>query len=232
MVDTSALVALVNDEPEAERFHSLLLDHEPLISCGTLIETLRVMQVSLGPRPGRLDRLIELYGIEPVLVDAEQAALARAGMLAYGKGRGEAPAVLNFGDLFAYALARQLHLPLLFKGDDFSATDIAPVPGGAGLRARETVRLQEPHQLSSHQCRQPQRAATPCVATSGAAYAILWKCQHKWAERAMSAKRREQDLMEKIHRVPEAGLPEVEDFVDLLRQRQEERRLAQVVTDP
>ena len=128
MVDTSALVAIVNDEPEAERFHGLLLDHEPLISCGTLIETLRVMQVGLGPQAlGAVDRLIELYGIEPVPVDAEQAALARAGMLAYGKGRGEAPAVLNFGDLFAYALARQLRLPLLFKGDDFRATDVLPV---------------------------------------------------------------------------------------------------------
>jgi ribonuclease VapC len=128
VVDTSALVAIVNDEPEAERFHGLLLDHEPVISCGTLIETLRVMQVGLGPQAlAAVDRLIELYAVEPVPVDAEQVALARQGMLAYGKGRGEAPAALNFGDLFAYALARQLHLPLLFKGDDFRATDVLPV---------------------------------------------------------------------------------------------------------
>ena len=128
VVDTSALVAIVNDEPEAERFHALLLDHEPIISCGTLIETLRVMQVGLGPQAlGAVDRLIELYRVEPVPVDAEQVALAREGMLAYGKGRGEAPAVLNFGDLFAYALARQLRHRLLFKGDDLQATDILPM---------------------------------------------------------------------------------------------------------
>lgn len=128
MVDTSALLAIVNGEPEAGPFHDLLLDHEPVISCGTLIETLRVMQVGLGdPALGAIDRLIALYGIAPVPVDAEQVALARAGMLAYGKGRGTAPATLNFGDLFAYALARQLHLPLLFKGEDFAATDVTPV---------------------------------------------------------------------------------------------------------
>jgi uncharacterized protein with PIN domain len=64
------------------------------------------MQVGLGPPAlAAIDRLIELYGIEPVPVDAEQVAMAREGMLA--DGRGEAPA-LNFGDLFAYALAKQL----------------------------------------------------------------------------------------------------------------------------
>ena len=128
VVDTSALVAIVNAEPEAERFHGLLLDHEPLISCGTLIETLRVMQVGLGPAAlSAIDRLIEIYGVAPVPVDAEQVTFAREGMLAYGKGRGEAPAALNFGDLFAYALAKQLRLPLLFKGEDFRATDVLPV---------------------------------------------------------------------------------------------------------
>jgi ribonuclease VapC len=132
VVDTSALVAIVNDEPEALRFHGLLLDHEPLISCGTLIETLRVMQVGLGSAAlGAVDRLIALYAIEQVAVDAGQVALAREGMLAYGKGRGEAPAALNFGDLFACALARQLRLPLLFKGDDFAATDVLPVSSDA-----------------------------------------------------------------------------------------------------
>jgi ribonuclease VapC len=129
VIDTSALVAIVNGEPEAERFHDLLLDHEPIISCGTLIETLRVMQVGLGDRAlEAIDRLIELYRIEPVPVDAGQVALAREGMLAYGKVRHAASAALNFGDLFAYALARQLRLPLLFKGDDFAATAIKLVP--------------------------------------------------------------------------------------------------------
>ena len=49
-------------------------------------------------------------------------------MLLFGKGRGEEPAVLNFGDLFAYALARRLGVPLLFKRDDFARTDVQRVP--------------------------------------------------------------------------------------------------------
>ena len=73
-----------------------------------------------------IDRLLALYEVEPVPVDPAQVAVARAGMLAYGKGRAAASAVLNFGDLFAYALAKQLGLPLLFKGDDFVRTDVRP----------------------------------------------------------------------------------------------------------
>lgn len=98
------------------------------MSCGTLIELLHVAQVALGAEAvGTIDRLRAVYGIEPVPVDAAQVALARDGMLAYGEGRGEEPAVLNFGDLFAYALAKQLRLPLLFKGDDFARTDVEAV---------------------------------------------------------------------------------------------------------
>lgn len=125
VVDTSALVALINEEPEAERFHALLLEHEPCISCGTLVEILRVVQVTLGSDAvATVDRLLAVYAIEPVAVDAGQVALARNGML----GRGEEPAVLNDGDLFAYALAKQLRLPLLFKGTEFARTDVEPVP--------------------------------------------------------------------------------------------------------
>lgn len=131
VVDTSAVVAIVNAEPEMARFHELLLEHEPLISCGTMIETMRVMQVTLGPGAlDTVDRLLATYGAEVVPVDIEQVALARTGMLAYGKGRGQEPATLNFGDLFAYALARQRRLPLLFKGDDFAVTDVLPMPVG------------------------------------------------------------------------------------------------------
>jgi ribonuclease VapC len=125
VVDTSVLVAIVNAEPEADRFHQLMLDHEPLMSCGTLIETLRVIQVGLGARAlADIDRLLALYGVEPVPVDREQVMFAREGMLAYRKGRGAEPAALNFGDLFAYALAKQLRLPLLFKDADFASTDV------------------------------------------------------------------------------------------------------------
>jgi ribonuclease VapC len=128
VVDTSVLVAIVNAEPEADRFHRWLLDHEPVMSCGTLIETLWVMQVGLGaPALVEIDRLLALYGVEPVPVDYVQVGLAREGMLAYGKGRAAEPAALNFGGLFAYALARQLGLPLLFKGADFARTDVTPL---------------------------------------------------------------------------------------------------------
>ena len=126
VVDTSVLVAIVNAEPEADRFHQLMLGHEPLMSCGTLIETLRVMQVGLGATAlADIDRLLALYGVEPIPVDRDQVMFAREGMLAYGMGRGAEPAALNFGDLFAYALAKQLRLPLLFKGADFARTDLA-----------------------------------------------------------------------------------------------------------
>ena len=125
VVDTSVLVAIVNAEPEANRFHQLMLDHEPLMSCGTLIETLRVMQVGLGALAlADIDRLLALYRVAPIPVDLEQVTFAREGMLAYGKGRAAEPAALNFGDLFAYALAKQLRLPLLFKGADFARTDV------------------------------------------------------------------------------------------------------------
>lgn len=125
VVDTSVLVAIVNAEPEANRFHQLMLDHEPLMSCGTLIETLRVMQVGLGALAlADIDRLLALYRVAPIPVDLEQVTFAREGMLAYGEDRAAEPAALNFGDLFAYALAKQLRLPLLFKGADFAGTDV------------------------------------------------------------------------------------------------------------
>jgi ribonuclease VapC len=124
IVDTSVLVAIVNAEPEAVRCNQLMLDHEPLMSCGTWIETLWVMQVGLGARAlPEIDRLLALYRVQAIPVDREQVMFAREGMLAYCKGRGAEPAALNFGDLFAYALAKQLHLPLLFKGADFARTD-------------------------------------------------------------------------------------------------------------
>jgi len=89
---------------------------------------LRVVHIALGPEAlSEIDVLLEVTGAEVVPVDADQVALARLGMVRYGKGRGEQPAVLNFGDLFAYALARTLDAPLLFKGDDFAQTDVRSI---------------------------------------------------------------------------------------------------------
>ena len=128
VADTSALLAILLGEPERSHFKRFLLEHDPKISGGTLIETLRVVQLALGPEAqSRVDALLETTGAEIVPVDANQVAMARQGMLLFGKGRGEEPAVLNFGDLFAYALAKRLGLPLLYKGDDFAQTDVEPV---------------------------------------------------------------------------------------------------------
>ena len=128
VADTSAIVAILFDEPERARFKRLLLEHDVKISAGTLIEILRVVQLGLGPEASAaVDTLLETSAAEVVPVDADQVAEARRGMLLFGRGRGEEPAVLNLGDLFAYALARRLGLPLLFKGDGFARTDVQPV---------------------------------------------------------------------------------------------------------
>lgn len=128
VADTSAVVAILFGEPERAQFRRLLLEHDVKISAGTLIEILRVVQLGLGPEAlAAVDTLLETSGAEVVAVDADQVAEARRGMLLFGKGRGEEPAVLNLSDLFAYALARRLGLPLLYKGDDFARTDVQPV---------------------------------------------------------------------------------------------------------
>lgn len=128
VADSSALLAVLLGEPERAEFKRLLLAHDVRISAGTLIETLRVVQLALGAEAlSGVDALLETSAAEIVPVDADQVAAAREGMLRFGKGCGEEPAVLNFGDLFAYALAKRLALPLLYKGDDFARTDVQPV---------------------------------------------------------------------------------------------------------
>lgn len=127
VVDTSAIVAVLNGEPGAKQFHEALLHHEPLMSAGSMIETQRVVQLLFGEQGlGGLDRLLHAYRVEITPVDRDDVAAAREGMVRFGKGRGREPAVLNFGDLFAYAAARRLDLPLLFKGNDFRRTDVEP----------------------------------------------------------------------------------------------------------
>jgi ribonuclease VapC len=128
VVDTSALLAVLLHEAERDRFIAVLLDSEPVISIATLTETYLVAQARRGaPVLEEVDRQIAGYEIEIAPVLAEDRIWLRQAMLDFGKGRGRAPAVLNFGDLFAYALARRLALPLLFKGDDFARTDVQRV---------------------------------------------------------------------------------------------------------
>ena len=126
VVDTSALVAILLEEPEAEAFIDRIdLAPAPSISMASLVEAAIVVESRLGPEGGkRLDLLLRDGGIAPLAVDLVQAEAARVAFRRYGKGRH--PAGLNFGDCFAYALAKSRGEPLLFKGEDFARTDIAP----------------------------------------------------------------------------------------------------------
>lgn len=124
-VDTSALIAIVLDEPGHEAYSELLLATPAVMSAASWVETARVVVAKLGTAwLARVRLLVATYAIEIVPVDAAQAELAIAAMLAFGKGRHRPPAVLNYGDLFSYALARSRDLPLLFKGEAFARTDL------------------------------------------------------------------------------------------------------------
>jgi ribonuclease VapC len=124
VLDTSALAAVLLGEPERDRFIALLADAEdPLISAATLVETSIVMLAKTGAEGiSDLDELLAAAAVRCVAVDAAQAHLAREAFVRFGKGR--ARAALNYGDCFAYALARSTAQPLLFKGDDFILTDL------------------------------------------------------------------------------------------------------------
>ena len=127
VVDTSALVAILLGEPEREAFHRTLLANEPAISAVSVAEAWMVAQGRLGAGAvAEVDGFVADYRIEVIPVTAEDLAAVRQGILDYGKGRGTEPAVLNFGDVFAYALAKRLGAPLLFKGDGFARTDVMP----------------------------------------------------------------------------------------------------------
>ena len=127
VLDTSALLVLLLDEPEAEEFRAAVEeDTTRLVSAATLLETALVIEVRKGEPGGReLDALIHKAEVVVVPVDAEHVSEARRAYRRFGKGRHAAG--LNFGDLFAYALARTSGEPLLFKGDDFAKTDIGRV---------------------------------------------------------------------------------------------------------
>lgn len=125
VVDTSALVAILLDESERETFHRILLANQPVMSVVSVVETLMVAQGRLGaPALAEVDGFLSDYRIEIAPVAAADLAELRYGLLTYGKGRAAEPSRLNFGDLFAYALAKRLAAPLLYKGADFDVTDL------------------------------------------------------------------------------------------------------------
>ena len=126
VVDTSALVAILFAELERDRFLSLLQITPATISAGSLIELLRVVMRRTPKLLAEVRTLLRVLEVATAAVDEAQVELAIEGQVRFGKGRGQPPAALDFGDLFAYALARQLDVPLLFKGDDFTRTDLCP----------------------------------------------------------------------------------------------------------
>lgn len=125
VIDSSALLAIIGQEPEASRFIELLAEAgDPVISAATLLEAKIVAQARLGPAGAALvDRLLKAIAARVVAVDEHQAEVASEAWRRYGKGNH--PAGVNYGDCFSYALARTTEKPLLQKGDDFPQTDIA-----------------------------------------------------------------------------------------------------------
>ena len=124
-IDSSALVAILQNEPDALLFAEAIGGAEAIVvSAVTFFETSMVLAGRIQDETAwrLLDALIGRAKIEIVPFDAEQAAIARAAFLKYGKGRH--PAALNFGDCASYALAKSQGAPLLYKGADFARTDI------------------------------------------------------------------------------------------------------------
>src|SRR5438067_1318694 len=124
VLDTSSILAILLGEPENSTFAELISkDQKRLLSAGTALELMIVIEAHKGEAGGReLDLLLHRAKIDIVPFDSEQAEIARQAWRLYGKSNH--PAGLNFGDCFAYALAKISGEPLLFKGNDFCKTDI------------------------------------------------------------------------------------------------------------
>jgi len=121
IVDTSALISMLREEPDAEALRTKLAEAPSAsLSVGTFLEA-RIVAARTG-NESDLRRLLDAAGATVVAFDERQAEIAYEGFRRYGEGRH--PAGLNFGDLFAYALARASDEPLLFKGADFALTDV------------------------------------------------------------------------------------------------------------
>lgn len=129
VIDASALVVMLTGEPEAEAFadrveacRTVILS--PIAIFETVLAIRRMHQCSLADASASLNAFLTTAGITLVPITEKEAGLALKAFSLYGKGTGH-PARLNMGDCFSYALARSCGMPLLFKGDDFSRTDIA-----------------------------------------------------------------------------------------------------------
>jgi ribonuclease VapC len=127
VIDTSALAAIFFAEAERQTFLDAITSAgSRLVSAATVLETGIVLESRQGEAAGReFDLFVVRANLTIIPVDAEQIDLARSAWRKYGKGRH--PAGLNFGDCFAYALAKSSGEPLLAKGGDFALTDIEVV---------------------------------------------------------------------------------------------------------
>jgi ribonuclease VapC len=128
IIDTSAIVAILKEEPEAhdllEALHSspsLTMSAATYVECGIVLDGRGDAVLSR-----RLDELLDELDVTIAAVTPQLAQVARAAHRDFGRGSGH-PAGLNFGDVFAYALAVETGEPLLFRGDDFGHTDVHPV---------------------------------------------------------------------------------------------------------
>jgi ribonuclease VapC len=128
VIDTSAIAAILIDEPDAGALEGKIADDPVrLMSAATFVEATIVIEARLGDPGGReFDLWLHRAEVEIFPVDAEQADIARRAWRRYGQGRH--PAGLNYGDCFSYALAATHDEPLLFKGDDFTKTDVKVCP--------------------------------------------------------------------------------------------------------
>ena len=130
VIDTSALLAILLDEPRAAQVE-VALESDPvrLMSAASVLEAAMVVESRRGePGARELDLLLHKALVQVASFSAEQVEMARHAFREFGKGRHRA--ALNFGDCFAYALSKTSGEPLLFVGDDFSQTDVQPVTLG------------------------------------------------------------------------------------------------------
>lgn len=128
VIDSSALIAIFRQEEEAVSFaRRIIADGQPMMSAANLVEASIVLRSMKGVSPAKAEQWLDDFmveaGIQIEPVTTDQARFARSAHLRFGKGTGHR-AALNYGDCFAYALAKAMDAPLLCKGNDFPLTDI------------------------------------------------------------------------------------------------------------
>ena len=130
VVESSAIVAMALNEAESEQFSLMIATNRSLVAAPTALETHLVLSGrGSGSATKFMDAFLARDAVELVAFDSSLFELARVAFDRFGRGRH--PAALNFGDCFAYTLAKAHNAPLLYKGDDFALTDIRPaIPQG------------------------------------------------------------------------------------------------------